>query len=67
MPFENFFLKLGMKKITQGYNSFSSGDTRDILNLGIKFNERKILPLICYEIIYSGKIKRKKSTSRFSN
>ena len=58
LPFENFFSKFGLKKITQGYNSFSSGNTRDILNLGIKFNERKMLPLICYEIIYSGKIKK---------
>ncbi|MDC0205580.1 apolipoprotein N-acyltransferase, partial [Pelagibacteraceae bacterium] len=58
LPFEEFFSKLGLKKITRGYNSFSSGDERNIVNLGIKFNEKKILPLICYEIIYSGKIKK---------
>ena len=62
LPFENFFSKFGLKKITQGYSSFSSGDKRDILNLGAKFNEAKILPLICYEIIYSGKIKKKNQT-----
>ena len=29
--------------------------------MGNEFNEKFILPLICYEIIYSGKIKNKKS------
>ena len=33
--------------------------TRKILNLGDKFKEKSILPLICYEIIYSGQIKTK--------
>jgi len=58
LPFEDFFSRFGLKKITRGYNSFSAGDGRDIINLGKKFNEKKILPLICYEIIYSGKIKK---------
>ncbi len=57
LPFENFFSKLGLKKITKGYNSFSRGKDRKIINLGSNFNEKLILPLICYEIIYSGKIK----------
>ena len=60
LPFENILSKLGLKKITAGYNSFSTGDTRKIFNLGTSFNERLILPLICYEIIYTGKIKTKK-------
>ena len=59
LPFEKILSKFGLKKITRGYNSFSSGDTRSIINLGSKFNEKLILPLICYEIIYSGKIKEK--------
>jgi apolipoprotein N-acyltransferase len=59
LPFENFLSKFGFKKITQGYSSFSSGDIRATINLGKKFNEKLILPLICYEIIYSGKIKKK--------
>ena len=29
------------------------------MNLDSKFNKKSILPLICYEIIYSGKIKKK--------
>ena len=59
LPFEKTLSKIGLKKITPGYNSFSSGDVRKIINLGDKFNERLILPLICYEIIYPGKIKKK--------
>ena len=54
LPFENFFSKFGIKKITQGYNSFSSDDKRNILNI----NNIYLLPLICYEIIYSGEIKK---------
>ena len=34
-------------------------EIKEIINLGNKFNEKLILPLICYEIIYSGKIKKK--------
>ena len=60
LPFERFFKKIGLKKITHGYNSFSPGDQREMINLGKKFNEKFILPLICYEIIYTGKIKYKK-------
>ena len=59
LPFEKTLSKFGLKKITPGYSSFSSGDIRSIINLGNTFNEKTILPLICYEIIYSGKIKKK--------
>ena len=59
LPFENLLSKFGLKKITKGYNSFSAGDERKIINLGDKFNNRLILPLICYEIIYPSKIKSK--------
>ena len=59
LPFESFLSKFGLKKITHGYNSFSAGNTRPIINLGDKFNESLLLPLICYEIIYPGKIKNK--------
>ncbi len=52
LPFENFFKKYGLKKITRGYQSFSSSSKRDLINVnGIRF-----LPLICYEIIYSGSL-----------
>ena len=59
LPFENFLSKFGLKKITKGYSSFSKGESRTIINLGDKFNEKLIIPLICYEIIYSGNIKKK--------
>ena len=59
LPFEKTLSKIGLKKITPGYNSFSSGKTREVINLGRKFNNKIIFPLICYEIIYSGKIKNK--------
>ena len=59
LPFENLLSKFGLKKITKGYNSFSPGDKRKIINLGSEFNNRLILPLICYEIIYPSKIKNK--------
>jgi len=59
LPFENFLSKFGLKKITKGYSSFSAGDSRTIINLGDKFNKKLIFPLICYEIIYPGNIKKK--------
>ena len=48
LPFENFFNKLGFKKITEGQGSFLEGGMQD--NLEIK--PMNILPLICYEIIF---------------
>ena len=56
LPFEKFLGKLGIKSLTNNYQSFSSGKSREILSVNnLDFN-LKILPLICYEIIYSGKI-----------
>ena len=52
LPFENLLSKFGLKKITKGYQSFSSGNQRKVINL----NDISFLPLICYEIIYSGNI-----------
>ena len=56
LPFESFLKKFGFKKVTDGYNSFSKSDTRKIMLV----DEISILPLICYEIIYSGKLSKKK-------
>ena len=55
LPFENFFSKFGLKKITSGYESFSAGKKRNLISL----NKTNFLPLICYEIIYSGNLKQK--------
>jgi len=54
LPYENFFNKFGLKKITQGYGSFSKDNERSIINI----NNINFVPLICYEIIYSGKINK---------
>ena len=54
LPFENFFGKFGLKKITQGYRSFSRYNEREIINI----NNLNFVPLICYEIIYSGRINK---------
>ena len=55
IPFENLLTKWGLKKITFGYSSFSSGAERKEIKI---FNNLSFLPLLCYEIIYSGDLKR---------
>jgi len=60
LPMEKYFKKLGLKKITYGYKSFSKGEQRNVINIKNKYYDFKLLPLICYEIIYSGKINIKK-------
>ena len=63
LPFENFFKKLGLKKISYGYESFSAGNDRQLISLNDKnFN---FIPLICYEIIYSGKVNLKSDKTNF--
>ena len=42
--------------MTNNYQSFSNGKQRDIINLNQQNFLLKILPLICYEIIYSGRL-----------
>jgi apolipoprotein N-acyltransferase len=60
LPMEKYLKKIGLKKITYGYKSFSKGEQRNVINIKNKFYDFKLLPLICYEIIYSGKINIKK-------
>jgi len=60
LPMEKYLQKMGLKKITHGYKSFSKGEERSVINIKNKFYDLKLLPLICYEIIYSGKINIKK-------
>ena len=61
LPFENLFTKLGFKKITQGYQSFSADNKRDLISI----NNITFVPLICYEIIYSGKINKNSQSFDF--
>ena len=56
LPAENFLKSIGFKSLANNYQSFSSGDQRNIINFNQKNITIKILPLICYEIIYSGKL-----------
>ena len=56
LPFEKTLKKIGLKSLTNNYQSFSRGDTRQNINIKQNNFSLKILPLICYEIIYSGKI-----------
>ena len=65
LPFEKYFHRFGIKKITSGYESFSKGEKRNLIHLGEEFENINFLPLICYEIIYSGKIKLEKQKPDF--
>ncbi len=55
LPFERILTSIGLKVLTNNYQSYSSGLERELFNLNneIPIN---ILPLICYEIIYSGNL-----------
>ena len=48
LPYKNILSKLGLKKITEGHESFSKGSSN---NTFVRDNIN-ILPLICYEIIF---------------
>ncbi len=56
LPLEKILSKIGLKSLTNNYRSFSSGERREILSINKNEFNVKILPLICYEIIYSGNI-----------
>jgi apolipoprotein N-acyltransferase len=48
LPFEIFFNKIGLKKVTEGHGSFSKGNNQETITI----EGLNILPLICYEIIF---------------
>jgi apolipoprotein N-acyltransferase len=56
IPFENILSLIGFKTITNEYQSFSRGNRRKHLNIKNNKIDLNLLPLICYEIIYSGKL-----------
>ncbi len=58
LPLEKLLKKLGMKTLTNFYNSYSAGKKRDIIDLQNHEFNVSFLPLICYEIIYSGKLSK---------
>ncbi len=49
LPFEKIFEKFGFKKITEGHGSFIKGGKQENLEV----DELNILPLICYEVIFT--------------
>ena len=56
IPFESFLNKIGFKTITNNFGSFTRGEQRKIIQFKNDFDGLTFLPLICYEIIYSGKL-----------
>ena len=59
-PFESVLSLIGLKTITNNYQSFSSGNSRRPLDIKNDKINLRLLPLICYEIIYSGKLSKDK-------
>ncbi len=56
LPLENILKVFGLRSLTNNYQSFSRGVSREIIEIKQQNFSLKILPLICYEIIYSGKL-----------
>ena len=54
LPFENFLNSFGLKKITEGRGSFLKGNKNNNFLIG----ELNILPLICYEVIFTDLIQK---------
>ena len=54
LPFENILKSIGLKKITEGHGSFLKGNK----NNNLLINNLSILPLICYEIIFTELIQK---------
>ena len=61
LPFENILKNIGLRVITNNYYSYSRGNKREIIEIKKEGFSLKILPLICYEIIYSGKLSQNQS------
>ena len=59
LPLENILRFIGLKPLTNDYQSFSKGKVRNIIEIEEKKFSLKFLPLICYEIIFSGKLFKK--------
>ncbi len=59
LPLEAVLKTLGVKTITNFYNSYTAGNKRDLINLHNQEFDISFLPLICYEIIYSGNLSKK--------
>ena len=49
LPLEFILNKFGLKKITEGHGSFKKGNKK----INIRIDQLSILPLICYEVIFT--------------
>ena len=57
IPFEKNLNLIGLQTITNNFGSFTKGKERNVIEINSNlFQEFKFLPLICYEIIYSGNL-----------
>ena len=56
LPFEIFLNKIGLRPITSNIGSFTRGKNRRIIEIKDGQETIRFLPLICYEIIYSGNL-----------
>ena len=54
LPLEGFLNNFGLKKITEGHGSFLKGE----INKNIFKDNLNILPLICYEIIFTDLVQK---------
>ena len=57
LPYEKFLNNFGLKKITEGHGSFIKGKT----DKNVVVDNFRILPLICYEIIFTDLIQKSKA------
>ena len=58
LPLEKILNKIGLKTVTNNYQSYTRGKKRDVISINNNLFKLDILPLICYEIIYSGSISK---------
>ena len=58
LPLENILSKLGLKSLTNNYQSYSKGKNENS-SLNVKDIDLNFLATICYEIIYSGELNLK--------
>ena len=56
LPFEKMLNLMRLKTITNNYQSYSRGKKRNIIEVKKSNFSVRLLPLICYEIIYTGNI-----------
>ena len=58
LPFENILSLIGLKSLTNNYQSYTKGNDKNSV-LNIEDINLKLLATICYEIIYAGKLNNK--------